>query len=100
MTAMILRIVLFLLPFALFFIWLKIYQGRKSGAGEDDGLDPEVERRLKMAAISAILLSLGLILYVVFSSEATRGRDYVPPKVIDGKVEPGHFKDKDENGGD
>ena len=47
----------------------------------------------------AIIISLGIIAYFVFTSDANRGRDYVPPKTIDGKIEPGHFENEEEDGG-
>ena len=97
MTTIILRALLFLLPFVLFFFWLRIYRARAAGTG--DALSKETERRLKFAATMAIIISLGIIAYFVFTSEANRGRDYVPPQTIDGKIEPGHFEDEDEDGG-
>ncbi len=97
MTTLLLRILLFLLPFVLFFFWLRIYRAR--AAGSQDALSMETERRLKFAATMAIIISLGIIAYFVFTSDANRGRDYVPPKTIDGKIEPGHFDNEEEDGG-
>jgi heme/copper-type cytochrome/quinol oxidase subunit 2 len=97
MTILLLRILLFLLPFVLFFFLLRIYRSRR--AGSQDALSKETERRLKFAATLAIIISLGIIAYFVFTSDANRGRDYVPPKTIDGKIEPGHFEDEEEDGG-
>jgi len=97
MTTLLLRGLLFLLPFILFFFLLRIYRMRVAGA--DDVLSKETERRLKFAGIMAIIISLGIISYFVFSSDANRGSDYIPPKTIDGKIEPGHFEDEEEDGG-
>lgn len=98
MTGLLLRALLFLLPFVLFFLWLRLYRTRREKAG--DALSEETERRLRFAAAMAIIISLGIIAYFVFTSDANRGREYVPPQTVDGKIEPGRFKDEDEDGGD
>jgi hypothetical protein len=78
---------LFLLPFALYFLWLGLKRRRAAGT--------EIPVSGKYLAI---LGGIGLVLaiggFVIFTdfSGASPDAVYVPPTYQDGKLVPGHFK--------
>lgn len=83
----IIETLLFLAPFIVFFVWR--WQTSQ----------PTFER-VPLAVLSLIgaTLAIGTFLLLVFlrGGEAHEGERYVPPKVVDGEVVPGHFVPYDE----
>jgi hypothetical protein len=79
-------ILLFLLPFALYFLWLG-RQRRRSGNAE---LKAD-RRHLAWALGLAIALAAGGFVIFTDFSGATPDEVYVPPEYKDGKLVPGHF---------
>ena len=78
---MIIRLlVLLLLPIILFLIWRRFRRGEGETAGPIDyGL---------LGLAVAILVGLGVM---AMTQGGDPGDEYVPPRVIDGKVVPGHI---------
>lgn len=78
---MIIRLlVLLLLPIILFLIWRRFRRGEEETAGPVDyGL-------LGLAVV--IVIGLGVM---ALSTGGQPGDEYVPPRVIDGEVVPGHI---------
>ncbi len=89
MTGAILRLLLFLLPFVLFYLWVKLAKGKKS----DVGLDPKIERNLKIGMAVAAMLFAFAVYKTVTSGEGTTELDYVPPNQGEDGIEPGHFEE-------
>ena len=80
----IIEILSFLLPFALFLIW-------RAQSGHDSSSRPTPV--LKLAAAGAAIGVAVLIGLVVFDSMKAghEGEQYVPPRLVDGEIIPGHF---------
>jgi len=99
MSAVLIRLILFLLPFALFLLGLWVARRTRFGR---EKIDERTARRLTAGGVAAITgIVLGFVVYGVVNTEEPRSKDYVPPRMIDGEIAPGEFKDsKDqENGG-
>lgn len=79
----------FLLPFLLFFIWRW-----QSGAEEKLTATPA----LRLAFAGAALAVIAMIVMVLIDSSFAghEGDRYVPPRVVDGRVVPGHFVSREE----
>lgn len=76
-----------LLPTVLYFVYLKL--ARRRGGGSNAPPDvPWVW--LGIAGGALVLVSLGA---VALMGGAPPGSHYEPAKVIDGRIEPGHFTD-------
>jgi len=99
MSGAVLRLLLFLLPFLLFLLWLWIAKGTRFGR---ESLTRETERRITGAGLGLIALAIaGFVAFGIFSGgDAPEGRDYVPPRMMDGEIAPGEFKDKDGDSSD
>lgn len=71
------ELLLFLLPFALYALWLRLHPG------EEPGL------RLLLAGAVGVLLVIASLLWFGLSRSLERGA-YVPPHVENGRLVPGH----------
>ena len=76
-----------LLPTALYFLYLKMAR-RGSGAG---AAAPDVPW-VWLGIAGAALLAVSLVAATLMGG-APPGSVYEPPKLIDGKIQPGHFSD-------
>ncbi len=85
----IIEILSFLLPFALFLIWR--WQSDHDSVSRPTPV-------LKLAAAGAAMGVVVLIGLVVFDSMRAghEGEQYVPPRLVDGEIIPGHFIATDE----
>ena len=92
MGALLIRLLLLLLPFLLFFLWLRYIKGKKQADGT---LDPRTERNLTVISVVGLVAFVaGMITLILTSDETTRDKVYVPPTTVDGEVVPGHFEDR------
>lgn len=90
MSGAMIRLLLFLLPFLLFLLWLWI--ARRTRFGREQ-IDERTAKRITLSGIAAIGLAVaGFVVYGVLNTEEPRSKDYVPPRMIDGKIAPGEFK--------
>lgn len=97
MSMVILRLLLFLLPFLLFFGWLWLMRRSKRAEGE---LDERTERRIVGAAVAGIVVMIGGFFAFAAIFSADPSRDYVPPRFEDGEIKPGRFEGRgDETAG-
>jgi len=78
-----------LLPFALYFAY--VYFGRRRQAADGPLLAVERIPWLGLLAAGAVLVALTLGTIVLLGGEEP-GKEYVPPHMIDGKIEPGQFR--------
>ena len=86
MSAILLRLLLFLLPVVLLVLWLRAVAKRK------DGMPADTQRtsRWQAAAGGAILLAVGASLAVfALTREQNIDETYTPPRLEDGKAVPG-----------
>jgi hypothetical protein len=91
MAAIIIRLLLFALPFLIFFLVMRMLKRRiKDG----DKNEPELERRIGYASIAGVVVLLGGIGYILATSSSNKDQTYIPPKEVDGEIVPGHFEDK------
>ncbi|MCK5574214.1 MAG: hypothetical protein KAI28_00295 [Sphingomonadales bacterium] len=91
MTAFLLRGLLFLLPFILFYVLVKVLRARSRGEALDDHTV-----RLVRVAMGAIVLTVVLgAVWRLTHQGADPSMKYIPPQVVDGEVQPGHFEKKD-----
>ena len=88
--AVVLRIILLLLPVVVLIYWLR-WRARKKAQGE---LSDEDVRALRLVLVAAVitLLAGGLTLRFLDDSGSPKGI-YVPARVENGVLIPGHFKD-------
>ncbi len=94
MSALLIRLLLLLLPFLLFFLWLRLMKNKKQADGT---LDPQTERKIRVISIVGLIAFVAGMAYIIFTvDESTRDKIYVPPHTVDGKVVPGHFEEKPE----
>ena len=89
----IIEILSFLLPFGVFFLWR--WQSNSEAA-----LKPTPV--LRLAAMGAALAVLVMIALVMFDSAkgGHEGDQYVPPRLVDGEIQPGYFIRSDDTSDD
>lgn len=94
MSGLVVRIVLILLPIALYFLWLR-YR-RRRGAAMESGNDAELaaaQTELAWAVGFLVVLMIVGFSYLAFSSGEDPRAQYVPPRVDEsGRVVPGEFQ--------
>lgn len=83
---LLLQIASFLLPFVLFLIW-------RWQRTSDHPVEPTPV--LKLSAAGAFLVMVVMVGLVLFDSSRAghEGQVYVPPRLVDGVIQPGHFTD-------
>ena len=107
MSAIVLRVLLFLLPFVLFWLLIKFVRGRRrttAGASDPATLAAEEareearEERRAWVFIASLVLIIGGVLTALLLTSRGGDRDqiYIPPRVEDGRVVPGRFVDPEE----
>lgn len=95
MSGAIARVLLFLLPFLLFFLWLWLMRNTRLGDGR---IDPRLQRRITIGGLVAILLTVvGFVAYgLTDRGEGIEGV-YEPATFVDGELRPGEIR-KDQDG--
>lgn len=98
MSVILIRLLLFLAPIAVFLLWLWLMEKLRKGG---DGALPE--RTSRMISYGGGLLAagiVGLMLYLASRESPVDPRDlnYVPAAVDDGGKTPGHFEKKPDDG--
>jgi hypothetical protein len=83
-------ILLFLLPFALYFLWLALKR-RRSGGIEVPASGKHLAWTL---GIGLVLATGGFVIFTEFGGSSPEEL-YVPPRYEDGKLVPGHFVPRD-----
>ena len=104
MSAILLRVLLFLLPFVLFWLLIKFVRGRRrttAGASDPATLaadEAREERRAWVFIASLVLIIGGVLTALLLTSRGSDDRDkiYIAPRVEDGRVVPGRFVDPEE----
>ena len=103
MSAIVLRVLLFLLPFVLFWLLIKFVRGRRrTTAGPSDpatlAAEEAREERRAWVFIASLVLIIGGVLTALLLTSRGGDRDqiYIPPRVEDGEVVPGRFVDPEE----
>lgn len=103
MSAILLRVLLFLLPFVLFWLLIKFVRGRRrTTAGASDpatlAADEAREERRAWVFIASLVVIIGGVLTALLLTSRGGDRDqiYIPPRVEDGRVVPGRFVDPEE----
>lgn len=103
MSAIVLRVLLFLLPFVLFWLLIKFVRGRRrTAAGASDpatlAADEAREERRAWVFIASLVVIIGGVLTALLLTSRGGDRDqiYIPPRVEDGRVVPGRFVDPEE----
>lgn len=92
MSAIFLRILLFLLPLALLVLIVKMV---RKGRDDDGVIDPRTVRIILTVSITGMAVFILLLVYLNIGREDNRSLEYVPPQTIDGEIEPGHFEGPD-----
>ena len=103
MSAILLRVLLFLLPFVLFWLLIKFVRGRRrtTAAASDPATlaaDEAREERRAWVFIASLVVIIGGVLTALLLTSRGGDRDqiYIPPRVEDGRVVPGRFVDPEE----
>ena len=76
----------FLLPFLLFFIWR--WQSRT-----EHPLHATPTAKLTAAGVTLAVLAFLVLVFLDSAGSGRPGQQYVPPRVVDGEMVPGHFVD-------
>ncbi|GAK33699.1 hypothetical protein JCM17846_12680 [Iodidimonas nitroreducens] len=90
MSALLIRLGLFLLPFIFFFLWLLLVRHLKRAGGK---INPKLDYAIMGAGLGFIGL-YGAIFYFYAQSTPPAQDDlrYVPARMVDGEMVPGHFE--------
>jgi UDP-N-acetylmuramyl pentapeptide phosphotransferase/UDP-N-acetylglucosamine-1-phosphate transferase len=91
MALVILRVLLFSLPFVLFYFWMTYLRQVKKGEIDPS---PEFEKKLKITSVGGLIIVISGMTYLILNSDTNEDKKYIPPQTIDGKIEPGHFEDE------
>ena len=91
MAAILIRLLLFTLPFVIFFLIMRMLKRRIQEGDKDE---PELERRIGYFSIGGIVVLFGGIVYILATATTNTDQIYIPPKEVDGEIVPGHFEDK------
>ncbi|WND01965.1 hypothetical protein QGN29_10435 [Temperatibacter marinus] len=96
MFALIFRIILFLAPILVLILWIR---WRMIKVQDGENLDQEFKKVRKYILGLLLLIVLAIVgLKLTENETANAGAQYIPPRLEDGKVIPGKFKDpKEEN---
>ena len=89
----IIEILSFLLPFGLFFLW------RTVSTSEAAARPAPVLRLAAAGAATAVVVMIGLVL-LDSARGGHEGDQYVPPRLVDGEIQPGYFIRSDGAGED
>lgn len=98
MTVLATRLLLFLLPFAVFLVWLWLMRRLRLGEG---GLSPRGEAAIVYGGGAILAAILGTMIYLASREEPVDPRSlrYVPAQSEpDGKESPAHFEKKPDDG--
>lgn len=86
-----LRLFLFLLPFLLFLLWLWALRRVRRADGT---LDPKTERWINIGSAAGLAaMAIVAVVYIV-NIEPNRSKVYIPPKEVDGEIQPGRFEEQ------
>jgi len=88
------RLLLFLLPFAIFAL-LVVYLRQRQDEGRT--ISEKSLRRVVAALIAAVAVFVIVAVVSVLTHEDNRDKVYVPPQAVDGEIQPGHFKEPDKD---
>lgn len=98
MAGAILRILLILLPFILYFLWLR-YTKKRAEAAKDaaagEGVIAEAQTQLVQGLGLLVAIMAASFIYMALSSGEDPGKEYIPPHMEDGKLVPGTFRPQD-----
>jgi len=84
------RLLLFLLPLLAFGLWLWLRRGR---AAMDDAERARQDRRIRIVLAAFIAAWLAMLAGVTATQHRPSDDEiYVPPRLEDGKIVPGHFE--------
>lgn len=93
MSAVILRIVLFLLPLILYLVWRRQARRRAEAAAEGDQATLDSLQNQFLWIVAGFALVFGAVaVTLALTDGAEPGKEYVPPRMEDGKVVPGEFR--------
>lgn len=93
MATILIRLLLFILPFIIFFFIMRLLK-RRIKEGDTD--EPELERKIGYASLGGIIVLVAGILYILITSESNTDQIYIPPHEVDGKIVPGHFENEED----
>lgn len=90
MSGAIARVLLFLLPFLLFFLWLWLMRNTRLGDGR---IDPRVQRRITIGGLVTIFLTvIGFVGYGLTHRGGGTEGVYEPATFVDGELRPGGIR--------
>ncbi|GEQ97221.1 hypothetical protein JCM17844_08580 [Iodidimonas gelatinilytica] len=90
MSAVFLRLGLFLLPFAFFLLWLWLVRRLKQAGDETN---PRLEKAVMLGGgVFVLAYAVVLYFYAGTTERADENMRYVPATTVDGEIVPGHFE--------
>lgn len=93
MSGVLIRVLLVLLPVLLYLLWLRYRQRRQTALdGEDEAALAAAQRELSWGVGFVVVLLVSGFAYLAFTGGEDPNSRYVPPRVEDGEVVPGHFE--------
>ena len=98
MSGAIARVLLFLLPFLLFFLWLWLMRNTRLGDGR---IDPRVQRRITIGGLVTIFLTvIGFVGYGLTHRGGGTDGVYEPATFVDGELRPGEIRKEPDGEGE
>lgn len=93
MSGVLIRVLLVLLPVILYFLWLRYRRRRQTALDAvDEAALSAAQRELSWGVGFIAVLLISTFAYLAFSSGEDPSSRYIPPRVENGKVVPGHFE--------
>ncbi|RIK92585.1 MAG: hypothetical protein DCC73_12480 [Proteobacteria bacterium] len=89
------RVILILLPFVIYFLWLRYTKKRAKAAGDSAAEVEAAQGQFVQALGLLVAFMAALFIYLALSSGEDPQKTYVPPHMENGKVVPGEFRDRD-----
>ncbi len=82
----------FLVPFVVYWLWVRLHRARQARLGLDPAA-PMTVPTFWLAGAGAILAIMVTLLMWLFAEDTTPpGSHYVPPRMENGELVPGHFE--------
>ncbi len=74
----------FLIPFFVYFLWVMLSNSKFTN------------KKTFWVTLISILMFLSSLVFFRLSDTSSKNLDYIPPKVIDGELKDGYFKETDD----
>lgn len=81
-----------LIPLLIFGMWYLFIYKPRANKKKGDKLPPHIQRLQTLTLLSSLVIAIVMILVLMVSVDENREEDFVPSRIEDGKLVPGHFE--------